>query len=85
MSSEANNHQSRRKPMTKKQREAIRRKKRQKRIILLVIEILVLIILAGVLFMVSKLSRGERRYFRRIPGDYEELYYHCLIWSGQPL
>ena len=32
MSSEANNHQSRRKPMTKKQREAIRRKKRQKRI-----------------------------------------------------
>ena len=50
----------RRRPLTKQQKMAIKKKKRQQKIVLLVIEILVLLILAGVLFMVSKLSRIER-------------------------
>ena len=61
MSNETNNRQGRRKPMTKRQREAIRRKKRQRRILLLVIEVLVLLVLAGILFLVSKLGKIERQ------------------------
>ena len=60
MSNETNNHQVRRKPMTKRQKEAIRKKKRQRRILLLVIEVLVLLVLAGILFLVSKLGKIER-------------------------
>ena len=61
MSNETNNHQVRRKPMTKRQKEAIRKKKRQRRILLLVIEVLVLLVLAGILFLVSKLGKIERQ------------------------
>ena len=50
----------RRRPLTKQQKVAIKKRKRQQKIVLLIIEILVLLILAGVLFMVSKLSRIER-------------------------
>ena len=98
MSSEPNhNRQKNHKALTKKQKEAIRRKKRQRKIILLVVEILVVLILAIALFLISKLGKIERQEVplenievnegisARIQGDYEELYYHCLIWSGQPL
>ena len=61
MSNETNNHQVRRKPMTRRQKEAIRKKKRQRRILLLVIEVLVLLVLAGILFLVSKLGKIERQ------------------------
>lgn len=60
MSREESREARQQRPLTRKQKEAIRKKKRQRRIILLVIEVLVLLILAGVLFVVSKLGRIER-------------------------